>query len=82
MNILMENLYMLFHKLKYLMIYVKYVLMRENKNLLNLNVVIKYVQNAFNNLKNKNNINCVHFVDRKIGIRNQNKTVTDDFIIK
>ena len=43
MNIFMKNLYILFHKLKYLMIFVKYALMMENKNLLNQNVVIKYV---------------------------------------
>ena len=51
------------------MIYVKYVSMKENNNLLKLNVDIKYVQSVLNNLKNKNNINYVHFVDKKIGMK-------------
>ena len=41
-NILMENLFLIV-KLKNLMIHVKYVSMKENKNLLKLNVDIKYV---------------------------------------
>ena len=69
MNILMENLLVQFHKLKYLMTYVKYVLVKENNNLLNLNVDIKFAQSVLNNFKNKNNINYVHFVDNKIGMK-------------
>ena len=69
MNILMENLFAQNQKQKHLMIYVKYVLMRENKNLLNLNVDIKFAQSVLNNFKNKNNINYVHFVDNKIGMK-------------
>ena len=38
----MENLLTQFHKLKYLMTYVKYVLVKENNNLLDLNVDIKF----------------------------------------
>ena len=68
MNILMENLFKII-KLKYLLIHVKYVLMKENKNLLNQCADIKYVQSVLNNLKNKNNINYVHFVDNIIGIK-------------
>ena len=41
-NILVENLFLIV-KLKNLMTYVKYVSMKENKNLLKLNVDIKYV---------------------------------------
>ena len=67
-NILMENLFLIV-KLKNLMIHVKYVSMKENKNLLKLNVDIKYVQNALNNFKNKNNINYARFVDNIIGIK-------------
>ena len=67
--ILMENLFIQFHKLKYLMTYVKYVLMKENKNLLKLNVVIKYVYNVLNNLSNNIDINYVHYVDKIIGIK-------------
>ena len=69
MNILMENLFAQNQKQKHLMIYVKYVSMKENKNLLKLNVAIKYAQNALNNLNNKNNINYVHFVDNMIGMK-------------
>ena len=65
----MENLFDQNQKLKFLMIYVRYALMKENNNLLNLNVDIKYAQNVLNNLKNKNNINYVQFVDRKIGMK-------------
>ena len=49
--------------------YAKYVLMKENKNLLNLSVAIKFAQSVLNNFKNKNNINYVHFVDKKIGMK-------------
>lgn len=51
------------------MTYVKYVSMKENKNLLKLNVDTKYVQDVLNNLKNKKNINYVHFVDSMIGMK-------------
>lgn len=43
MNILIENLFIQNQKQKHSMIYVKYVLMKENKNLLNQNVDTKYV---------------------------------------
>ena len=69
MNILMENLFVQNQKLKYLMTYVKYVLVKENNNLLDLNVDIKFAQSVLNNFKNKNNINYVHFVDNKIGMK-------------
>ena len=68
MNILMES-FLKFIKLKYLMIYVKYVLVKENKNLLNQSVDTKYVHSVLNNLNNKNNINYVHFVDSMIGMK-------------
>ena len=51
------------------MTYVKYVLVKENNNLLDLNVDIKFAQSVLNNFKNKNNINYVHFVDKKIGMK-------------
>ena len=69
MNILMENLFVQNQKLKYLMTYVKYVLVKENNNLLDLNVDIEFAQSVLNNFKNKNNINYVHFVDNKIGMK-------------
>ena len=64
------------------MIHVKYVLMKENKNLLKLNVIIKYVQIAFNNLKNKMIMNHVHFVDNMIGMKKQQKTIKNKIIKK
>ena len=67
-HILMETLFLIF-KQKYLMMCVKYVLMKENKNLLNQSVDIKYAQSVLNNLKNKNNINYVHYVDSMIGMK-------------
>ena len=70
MNILMENLFITqFHKQKHLTAHAKYVLMKENNNLLNQNVDIKFVYNALKNLKIKNKINYAHFVDRKIGMK-------------
>ena len=68
-SILMNNLCILFHKQKYLMIYVKYVLMKENKNLLKLSVAIKYVWNVLKNYKDNKNINYVHHVDNIIGMK-------------
>lgn len=68
MNILMENSFLTI-ELKYLMIHAKYALVKDKKNLLYLFAVIKYVQIALKNLKNKNNINYVQFVDRKIGMK-------------
>ena len=38
----MENLFVQNQKLKYLMTYVKYVLVKENNNLLDLNVDIEF----------------------------------------
>ena len=44
MNILMENLFITqFHKQKHLTAHAKYVSMKENKNLLNQIVIIKFV---------------------------------------
>ena len=51
------------------MTYAKYVLLKENKNLLKLNVIIEYAQNVSKNFKN--NIKYVHFVDRKIGMKKE-----------
>ena len=51
------------------MTYVKYVLMKENKNLLRLNVDIKYVQIALKDFKNNRNIVYVHYVDNIIGMK-------------
>ena len=69
MNLLMENLFIQFLKLKYLIIHAKYVLMKENKNLLKLSVVIKYVQSVLNNLKNNMIMNHVLYVDKIIGMK-------------
>ena len=68
MHMLMKNLLKII-KLKHLMIHVKYVLVKENKNLLNQNVTIKYVCNVLRNLKNNKNINNVQFVDNMIGMK-------------
>ena len=51
------------------MTYVKYVLMKENKNLLRLNVDIKYVYNVLKDFKNNRNIIYVHYVDKIIGMK-------------
>ena len=64
------------------MTYVKYVLVKENNNLLNLNVAIKYVQSVLNNLKNKNNMIYVHFVDSMIGMKKQYKIIKNKIIKK
>ena len=73
-HILMETLFLIF-KQKYLMMCVKYVLMKENKNLLNQSVDIKYAQSVLNNLKNKNNISKAikkenYIIDEKNKISN------------
>lgn len=67
-HILMENLLKII-KQNYLMMYVKYVSMKENKNLLKLSVVIKYVWNVLNNFKNNKNMNYAHYVDNIIGMK-------------
>ena len=72
-NILMGTLLVQFLKLKYLIIHAKYVLMKENKNLLYLNADTKYVQNVLNNLKDKKNMNHVLYVDKIIGMKKQHK---------
>ena len=56
--------------------------MKENKNLLKLNVIIKYVQIAFNNLENNMIMNHVHFVDNMIGMKKQQKTIKNKIIKK
>ena len=72
MNILMENLFITqFHKQKHLTAHAKYVSMKENKNLLNQIVIIKFVQTALKNFKNKKSINYVHYVDNMTGIKQQ-----------
>ena len=43
--------------------------MKENKNLLKLSVVIKYVQSVLNNLKNNMIMNHVLYVDKIIGMK-------------
>lgn len=48
-NMRMEDLFIQNQKLKYLTMYAKYVSMKENKNLLNLNAITKFVYNAFVN---------------------------------
>ena len=77
----MEILFLIV-KQKHLMTYVKYVLVKENNNLLNLNVAIKYVQSVLNNLKNKNNMIYVHFVDSMIGMKKQYKIIKNKIIKK
>ena len=67
-NMKVEDLCILFHKQKYLMIYVKYVLTKENKNLLYLNAITKFVYNAFLNSKEHLIINLVQFADNIIGL--------------
>lgn len=69
MSILMEILFFQFLKVKYLMTHVRYVLLKENKNLSNLYVDIKYVQNALKNFKNKINIKYVQFADNTFGMK-------------
>ena len=51
------------------MIYVKYALWKENKNLLKQNVVILYVTNAYQSLLNQANINYAQYVDKKTGMK-------------
>ena len=63
-----EDLFIQNQKPKYLMIYVKYVLTKENKNLLYLNAITKFVYNAFLNSKEHLIINLVQFADNIIGL--------------
>lgn len=69
MSILMEILFFQFLKVKYLMTHVRSVLLKENKNLSNLYVDIKYVQNALKNFKNKINIKYAQFADNTFGMK-------------
>ena len=48
--------------------YVKYVLLKENKSLLKQNAIMEYVQNVLNNYLKKIN-NFVQYVDKQNGLQ-------------